>query len=299
MKLTKSKLKQIIKEALQDRGPGWKAGEGKVPNVDELAEWYWKALMSGQEVFLSQDLGSIWIPLAKGEDLKNIEIPSHTAAEWVKQMDAENVRHYAKGVQNALIEVFKDVLSDTSKLVDPRSGGTDYGKGEKKMAGGYLQKIFDAIGVNPSFARQIPGFEGKYAWKGQQTESKVKLTKSKLKQIIKEELEAAMLTLEMSDTGSYETDKAGGCEDKGGTWSKELDKCVFGENKDDDFLGDVKSTGEWTDYTIEQLKTKIAAANKKQEAYKKKHGKADPAITKKLRQMNFSKNAKEGDYKEK
>jgi hypothetical protein len=127
----------------------------------------------------------------------------------------------------------------------------------------------------------------------------MKLTKSKLKQIIKEELEAAMLTLEMFDTGSYETDKAGGCEDKGGTWSKELDKCVFGENKDDDFLGDVKSTGEWTDYTIEQLKTKIAAANKKQEAYKKKHGKADPAITKKLRQMNFSKNAKEGDYKEK
>ena len=101
----------------------------------------------------------------------------------------------------------------------------------------------------------------------------MKLTKSKLKQIIKEELEAAMLTLEMFDTGSYK--------------------------KDDDFLGDVKSTGEWTDYTIEQLKTKIAAANKKQEAYKKKHGKADPAITKKLRQMNFSKNAKEGDYKEK
>jgi hypothetical protein len=192
MKITKSKLKQIIKEELQDRGPGWKAGEGKVPNVDELAEWYWKALMSGQEVFLSQDLGSIWIPLAKGEDLKNIEIPSHTAAEWVKQMDAENVRHYAEGVQNALIEVFKDVLSDTSKLVDPRSGGTDYGKGEKKMAGGYLQKIFDAIGVNPSFARQIPGFEDKYAWKGQQTESKVKLTKSKLKQIIKEELEAVL-----------------------------------------------------------------------------------------------------------
>ena len=92
----------------------------------------------------------------------------------------------------------------------------------------------------------------------------MKLTKSKLKQIIKEELAAVLM-----------------------------------ENKDDDFLGDVKSTGEWTDYTIEQLKTKIAAANKKQEAHKKKHGKADPAITKKLRQMNFSKNAKEGDYKKK
>jgi len=192
MKVTKSKLKQIIKEELQDRGPRWKAGEGKVPNVDELAEWYWKALMSGQEAFLSQDLGSIWMPLAKGEDLKNIEIPSHTAAEWVKQMDAENVRHYAKGVQNALIQVFKDVLSDKSKIVDPMHGGTDYQSGEKKIAAHQLQKIFDAIGVNPAFARQIPGFEDKYAWKGQQTESKMKVTKSKLKQIIKEEITNAL-----------------------------------------------------------------------------------------------------------
>jgi len=70
------------------------------------------------------------------------------------------------------------------------------------------------------------------------------------------------------------------------------------EEKKDDFLGDVKSTGEWTDITIAQLKKKIAAANKKQEKYKKKHdGKAKKSITKLLRQMNFSKNAKEGDYK--
>jgi len=70
------------------------------------------------------------------------------------------------------------------------------------------------------------------------------------------------------------------------------------EKKKDDFLGDVKSTGEWTDITIAQLKKKISAANKKQEKYKKKHdGKAKKSITKLLRQMNFSKNAKEGDYK--
>jgi hypothetical protein len=189
MKLTKKQLKDMVLETLQDKGPSWKAGEGKVPNVDELAEWYWKALMSGNEVFLSQDLASVWIPLAKGEDLKNIEIPSHTAAEWVKQMDAESVRHYAKGVQNALIQVFKDVLSDKSKIVDPMHGGTDYQSGEKKIAAHQLQKIFDVIGVNPAFARQIPGFEDKYAWKGaQQEESKAKITKSQLAKIIREEI---------------------------------------------------------------------------------------------------------------
>jgi hypothetical protein len=54
----------------------------------------------------------------------------------------------------------------------------------------------------------------------------MKLTKSKLKQIIKEELEAAMLTLEMFDTGSA-GDAVGGmtvvqqkarCKKAGGEW---------------------------------------------------------------------------------
>ena len=99
MKITKSKLTQIIKETLQEE---WKAGEGKLPTVDELAEWYWKAMMTGKEAFLNQDLFSVWIPLAKGKDLKSIEIPEWTVAEFVKKMDASNVRHYAQGVQSAL-----------------------------------------------------------------------------------------------------------------------------------------------------------------------------------------------------
>ena len=69
------------------------------------------------------------------------------------------------------------------------------------------------------------------------------------------------------------------------------------EKKDDDFLGDIKSTGEWTGDTVAQLKKKITTAKDDQEAHQKDGGKADPAITTKLRQMNFAKNAKQGDYK--
>jgi len=85
----------------------------------------------------------------------------------------------------------------------------------------------------------------------------MKITKSQLKQIIKEEVEAVLSE----------------------------------EEKDDDFLKDVKSTGEWTDYTITQLEKKKAAL------MKKKKRTADEVKT--VRQLNFAINAKQGDYKEK
>ena len=60
--------------------------------------------------------------------------------------------------------------------------------------------------------------------------------------------------------------------------------------KDDDFLGDIKSTGQWTDYTIKQLKKKKDALMKKKERTAEE--------TKTVRQLNFAINAKQGDYKE-
>jgi hypothetical protein len=59
----------------------------------------------------------------------------------------------------------------------------------------------------------------------------------------------------------------------------------------EDFLGDVKSTGEWTDYTITQLQKKKDALMKKK--------KRTAAEVKTVRQLNFAINAKQGDYKEK
>ena len=82
----------------------------------------------------------------------------------------------------------------------------------------------------------------------------MKITKSQLKQIIKEEIGSIL-------------------------------------EKDDDFLGDVESTGEWTDYTIAQLKKKKDALMKKE--------KRTAAEVKTVRQLNFAINAKQGDYKEK
>ena len=61
--------------------------------------------------------------------------------------------------------------------------------------------------------------------------------------------------------------------------------------EDEDFLGDVKSTGEWTDYTITQLQKKKDALMKKK--------KRTAAEVKTVRQLNFAINAKQGDYKEK
>jgi len=53
----------------------------------------------------------------------------------------------------------------------------------------------------------------------------------------------------------------------------------------------VKSTGEWTDYTIGQLK------KKKDALMKKKKRTADEVTT--VRQLNFAINAKQGDYEKK
>ena len=68
----------------------------------------------------------------------------------------------------------------------------------------------------------------------------MKITKTKLKQIISEEvaklsdedLYKRFLTLEMFGTSSAEADKAGGCAAKGGTWDEEQGKCIFGEKND-------------------------------------------------------------------
>jgi len=59
--------------------------------------------------------------------------------------------------------------------------------------------------------------------------------------------------------------------------------------EEEDFLQDIKSTGEWTDYTIQQLKKKKATLMKKPKRSK--------AEQKKVRQIQFAINAKEGDYK--
>jgi len=62
-------------------------------------------------------------------------------------------------------------------------------------------------------------------------------------------------------------------------------------DEEKDFLQNVKSTGEWTDYTIEELKKKKAALMKKETRTE--------AEQKEVSQIQFAINAKEGDYKKK
>jgi len=63
------------------------------------------------------------------------------------------------------------------------------------------------------------------------------------------------------------------------------------KKKDKDWMGDIKSTGEWTDYTIEELERKKAALMQK--------GERTAAEIKTVQQLNFAINAKQGDYKKK
>ena len=111
----------------------------------------------------------------------------------------------------------------------------------------------------------------------------MKITKSQLKDIIKEELEQVLGEISKCPPGqTWEADELG------------EGQCVDlneEEKKDDDFLGDVKSTGEWTDYTIAQLQ------KKKDTLMKKEKRTADEVTT--VRQLNFAINAKQGDYKKK
>jgi len=63
------------------------------------------------------------------------------------------------------------------------------------------------------------------------------------------------------------------------------------EEEKEEFLQDIKSTGEWTDYTIGELEKKKATL------MKKKKRTADEVKT--VRQLNFAINAKQGDYEKK
>jgi hypothetical protein len=76
---------------------------------------------------------------------------------------------------------------------------------------------------------------------------------------------------------------------------EEVDEWIYSDaeviKEDEDFLQDVKSTGEWTDYTIEELRKKKATLMKKE--------KRTEAEQKEVRQIQFAINAKEGDYKKK
>lgn len=60
--------------------------------------------------------------------------------------------------------------------------------------------------------------------------------------------------------------------------------------EDDDWMGDVKSTGEWTDYTVAELEKKKAALMKKEKRT------ADEVKT--VRQLNFAIRAKKGELSE-
>ena len=113
----------------------------------------------------------------------------------------------------------------------------------------------------------------------------MKITKSQLKQVIKEEIEALMR--EADDDKDKDKDKDASGEEA----FEEPDPDQLEEEKDDEFLQDVKSTGEWTDYTIGQLK------KKKDALMKKKKRTADEVTT--VRQLNFAINAKQGDYEKK
>jgi len=109
----------------------------------------------------------------------------------------------------------------------------------------------------------------------------MKITKSQLKQVIKEEIEALMKEVHDDDDDGDEGEEA----------FESPDPDQLEEKKDDEFLQDVKSTGEWTDYTIAQLK------KKKDALMKKKKRTADEVTT--VRQLNFAINAKQGDYEKK
>ena len=127
----------------------------------------------------------------------------------------------------------------------------------------------------------------------------MKITKSQLKRIIKEEFEVIkeggtgerienlmdeLQSLMSKYPGTTINDLRAVLDDL--EWQLSEDK-----KKDDDFLGDVKSTGEWTDYTIGELEKKKAAL------MKKKKRTADEVKT--VRQLNFAINAKQGDYEKK
>jgi len=53
--------------------------------------------------------------------------------------------------------------------------------------------------------------------------------------------------------------------------------------------------GKWTNYSVEELRSKVSKAKEQQEKYKKAHeGKADSKLTEKIRELNFAIRANTG-----
>tara|TARA_Y100001938_G_scaffold150535_1_gene241937 strand:+ start:4945 stop:5640 length:696 start_codon:yes stop_codon:yes gene_type:complete len=88
-----------------------------------------------------------------------------------------------------------------------------------------------------------------------------------------------------------EEEKRGGAIDPRTDTTKRDYVPQFEGKKDDDWMGDVKSTGEWTDYTVAELEKKKAALMKKE--------KRTAAEVKTVRQLNFAIRAKKGELSEK
>jgi len=172
MKLTKSQLKQIVKEELKQSVQERVGDPGYTPTVDELASGYWNAALQGRSNLLDTDLNTVWNPLAKGQEVDPSALSSTT--EFVSGMKRSDLRHYAQNVQNALMNLLKDILRDEA----PPEMAKQIGPGEQKLAQKLLQKLFGEVDVNPAYRAQVPGMQ----------EGKTKLTNSQLKQIIKEEI---------------------------------------------------------------------------------------------------------------
>ena len=172
MKFTKAQLKRIIKEEIKQLTQEDIGMPGRTPTVDELASGYWNAALEGRSNFLVADLKAVWNPLAKGQEVDPSALSSTT--EFVSGMKRSDLRHYAQNVQNALMNLLKDILRDEA----PPEMAKQIGPGEKKLAQKLLQKLFGEVDVNPAYRAQIPGMQ----------EGNIKLTKSQLKRIIKEEI---------------------------------------------------------------------------------------------------------------
>ena len=116
------------------------------------------------------------------------------------------------------------------------------------------------------------------------------LTNSWLKTLVQEEMDDWFYSDKetMEDDRRRDLKKDRKAEEDYEKKSKEKKKI---EEEKEEFLQDIKSTGEWTDYTIAQLKKKKAALMKKKSRTKPEQ--------KKVSQIDFAINAKEGDYKKK
>ena len=218
-----------------------------------------------------------FIPINEGHAGRSLRAADETESQLLSRMantllamadgaeaevaDGDRIPHSATGPLADIVGTLQQLIDDDNMSEDFYSDST-----EEEEAEGQPQ----ALAANPSESNRL------------------------LDEIIVQEIIKALAEKggDLKGDEDEEEKEGGSIDPQTDTTKRDYEPQFEGKEltEDDDWMGDVKSTGEWTDYTVAELEKKKAALMKKEKRT------ADEVKT--VRQLNFAIRAKKGELSE-